>query len=207
MMIDYKRVIIGLFVSLLVFLVGVIAKQRDIIRETRNLYNIELQNVEAYRLQNDSNLNVIGLHEMTISTLKKSNDTLDMKLVEAYKKLKIKDSKIEALSYQSSIVSKTDTLLINDTIFVENYSLDTIVGDKWYNLDLHLKYPSFIEITPTFESERYVIINSKKVYNGKKSWLFFINWFKKKHTIIEVDIDERNPYIKNKANRYVKVVK
>ena len=92
-------------------------------------------------------------------------------------------------------------------MFVKDVAIDTIIGDNWYNLNLKLKYPSTIMVSPTFVSEQYVIINNAKVYNKKPSKIFFIRWFQKKHNIVEVNIKEKNPYIKNKESKFIKVLK
>jgi hypothetical protein len=53
----------------------------------------------------------------------------------------------------------------------------------------------------------YVVINNKKEYNKKPSKIFFIRWFQKKHLVTEVNVEERNPYIKSKENKFIKINK
>ena len=105
------------------------------------------------------------------------------------------------------VAYKTDTIQMPDTIFVPEAHVDTLIGDKWYNLRLRLDYPSTIVASPTFNSEQYVVINSKKEYNKKPSKIFFIRWFQKKHTVVEVNVEEKSPYITNKENKFIKILK
>ena len=139
--------------------------------------------------------------------LRNSNDSLDKKLVEVLNKLKIKDSKVEYVQYQTKVIHKTDTLNVRDTIFVPEAHVDTILGDKWYSLAITLDYPSLIEVSPTFNSEQYVVINTSKVYDKKPSKIFFIRWFQKKHTVVEVNVEEKSPYVTNKDNKFIKILK
>ena len=72
---------------------------------------------------------------------------------------------------------------------------------------MSLRYPATFVVTPTFNSERYVLISTKKVYNNKPSKVFFIRWFQKKHIEVSVDIKEKNPYITINKQKYVEVIK
>ena len=173
----------------------------------KELYNKELQNVEAYRASNSGLEGEIREYKMTMDDLRSSKDSIDKKLAKMVDELKIKDKRIEYLQYQTSQASKTDTVKLSDTIFVNNLKVDTLMGDQWYRLRLQLSYPSTVVITPTFNSEKYVIINTKKEYNKTPSKIFFIRWFQKKHTVVEVNVEEKSPYIVNKENKFIKILK
>ena len=144
---------------------------------------------------------------MTMDDLRASKDSLDRKLVEVVESLKIKDKKIEYLQYQAQTIHKTDTIQMSDTIFVPEAHVDTLIGDKWYSLRLKLDYPSTIIASPKFNSEQYVVINTRKEYSKKPSKLFFIRWFQKKYTVVEVNVEEKSPYIMNKENKFIKILK
>ena len=132
---------------------------------------------------------------------------LDKKLTATMKELKVKDNKIKDLQYQLTQASRTDTITVTDTIFREDVSIDTTFGDAWYNMHLQLKYPSTIITAPTFNSEQYVYIYNTKVYNTKPSKCFFINWFKKKHTVTEVRVEEKSPYINIIQQKFIEINK
>lgn len=177
----------------------------------KELYNRELANVEAYEQKNAGLNGEIREFKYTIDELRTSKDSIHQKLLEMTDKLKIKDKNISYLQYHTSVVHKTDTVRIKgDTIFQEkliSQPIDTVIGDKWYNMKLKLEYPSTIVTSPTFNSEKYVIVHLKKEYNKKPSKCFFIRWFQKKHWVTEVTVVENNPYIDNKESRFINVVK
>ena len=195
-----------LFVVVLLIL-GLFIRQRCLLNKYKNLYNKELQNVEAYRFSNSGLEGAVREYQMTMDDLRASKDSIDIKLADAIDELKIKDKKINYLQYHTSTIYKTDTIQISDTLFVPTAHVDTLLGDKWYNLKLKLDYPSTIVVSPTFNSEMYVVINNKKEYNKKPSKIFFIRWFQKKHLVTEVNVEEKNPYIKNKSSKFIKITK
>lgn len=174
----------------------------------KQLYDVELQNVRAYQADNSSLNNEKRQFLYTIDALKYSLDSVDQKLLQATKELKIKDKNIKQLQYQKNIITRADTIKIKgDTIFRDIEPIDTTVGDKWYNLNLQLRFPSTIVVNPTFMSEQYVVTHVKKEYVNKPSKWFFIRWFQKKHTVVEIDILERNPYIQNKEFKQIEIIK
>lgn len=190
-----------------VFIIGSFVHQSSELKKYKNLYNKELQNVEAYRFSNSCLEDEIREYQMTMDDLRRSKDSIDIKLVSVVDELKLKDKKINYLQYHTSTIYRTDTIQIKDTILTPKAHIDTLIGDKWYSLKLKLDYPSTLVVTPTFSSEMYVVINNKKEYNKTPSKIFFIRWFQKKHLVTEVNIEEKNPYIKNKSNKFIKITK
>lgn len=200
---DYGYIIA---VSVVLFASGLFLHQRKLIRDYKNLYNKELQNVEAYRIDNSSLKDDARQYQMTIDDLKSSNDSIDKKLVEMAEELKIKSNKIQYMQYQTKTIYKTDTLQLKDTLFLSEAHLDTLIGDKWYSLRLKLDYPSTVVASPVFNSEQYVIINTEKEYNKKPSKWFFIRWFQKKHTVVKINVRENSPYVTNKEKKFIKII-
>lgn len=201
-----KYIYLSLAIGLVVLLSATFKMYSDL-QKYKALYARELNNVEAYdRLHSDMQEEI---HEfkITMDELKASKDSINKKLIRTVDSLKIKGKNVQYLQYNTSIIQKTDTIVMNDTIFRDPVNVDTIVGDYWYNMKLSLKYPSTIITEPTFKSEKQVIISTKKEYNNKPSKIFFIRWFQKKHNVVTVDVVESNPYIENKENRFIKVVK
>ena len=196
-----------ILIGIIIFISSLFVLQYLEVKKYKELYNKELQNVEAYRINNSSLQNKVRQYSMTIDDLRSSQDSIDKKIIEVVDELKIKDKKIEYLQYQASCISKTDTVRLADTIFISNTDIDTTILDNWFKLNLKLSYPSTIVVSPTFNSEQYVVINSKKEYNKKPSKFFFIRWFQKKHWVTEVDVIEKNPYIDVKQQKYIKVIK
>lgn len=176
-------------------------------KKYEEMYKTELNNNKAYQLSNSELKNTCKEFEMTMASLRQSNDSIDKKLIKAVDELKLKDKKIEYLQYHKTIITKTDTLRLKDSIFIPDVHIDTLIGDSWYNLNLKLEYPSTIVASPSFVSEKTIIAHSKKEYVNKKSKIFFIRWFQKKYNTVEINIRENNPYIQNKNTKFVKILK
>lgn len=172
-------------------------------------YERELSNVRAYEANSWALKNEIKEYQFTIDEMKNSQDSLNQEMLKVAKQLGIKDKNIQYLQYHKTTAVRIDTIrLKGDTIFKETVNnIDTVVGDEWYNLHLNLNYPSTIIASPTFNSEKYVIINTKKEYNSKPSKFFLIRWFQKKHWVTVVTIKENNPYIEEKEQKFIKIVK
>lgn len=202
-----KRYLYTLIFAAVTIMAGFIYDQVRLASKYKELYNKELQNVEAYRASNSGLEGEIRQYQMSMDDLRASKDSLDMKLVEAIDGLKVKDKYIEYLQYQSTVAHKVDTVNLKDTIFVQDILVDTVLSDNWYRLELGLRYPSSIIVSPTFNSEKTIIVNSKKVYNKTPSKIFFIRWFQKKHWVTEVTVEEKSPYITNKSQKFIKVIK
>ena len=128
-----------------------------------------------------------------------------MKVVQ--KELGIKDKRLQQLQYEVSHAQRTDTIILKDTLFRDpQLGLDTIVGDKWFKTNLHLEFPSTIALKPEIELERYTFINGKRETVNPPKKFFLFRWFQKKHTVVEVNVREMNPYVKNKTQRFIQII-
>ena len=112
------------------------------------------------------------------------------------------------LPARSTVCDSTHNAPLKDTIFKDiGFQLDTVLGDKWYNVALSMRYPSTLSVTPSLTSEKYVIASTVKKPIGEPKKFFILRWFQKKYTTVEVDILERNPYIINEQEKFIEVVK
>lgn len=183
---------------------------------TYNLYkqNIRLQenlsvaitNEKAYISENSSLKEESRVFKFTVDQLTYYNDSLTQSMEKVRKELKIKDKNIKQMQYLLSEASKRDTIVFKDTIFTNSVSIDTIVGDKWYNLKLRLRYPSTVIANPTFVSEKYIMVSMRKetIDPPKKNWL--LRLFQKKHRVAEVEVVEKNPYINSEKQRFIEII-
>lgn len=165
------------------------------------------ENNKAYQkevtiLEGNSNM-----YKLTIEQLEYFNDSITNKLKEAKEQLEIKDKNLKQLQYINANTSKTDTIIMRDTIFKDNLNIDTTLQDRWYNLDLSLKYPGTIIVNPTFNNETMIFVSSKKetIKPPKKWWIQRI--FQKKHTVINIDVVENNPYTNVKNQKFIEIIK
>lgn len=170
-------------------------------------YSIAQSNMKAYVSFLDSSKADNRVLQLTVEELNYYKDSILQQMVKIKKELNIKDKNIKSLQYMLSKASRNDTIVFRDTIFRNDLKVDTILGDEWYQLKLGLRYPNIINVNPNFNSEKFVLINySKETINPpKKCWL--LRLFQKKHKVIRVEVIERNPYIINKQNRFIEIVK
>lgn len=169
--------------------------------------SIVTSNQKAFIAENSSLKNESRAFKFTVEQLNYYNDSILQKMNEVRKELKIKDKNLKQMQYLLSVSTKKDTVLFTDTIFRDkSLALDTIIGDKWYNIRLELKYPNLIYTEPTFTSEKYIIVNKKKETVNPPKKFFLFRWFQRKHWVMEVHIKEKNPYIKEIDNKFVEII-
>ena len=150
-------------------------------------------------------LNIV--YKVTMDQIKNSKDSVDIKLLKYSKESKIKDSKIQTLTYLSQRTIKGDTVRLSDTIFVKKFKLDTIIGDKWITKRLHLEYPNIISIQDSIRNEILYIISSKKETIKPPRKCFILRWFQAKQILLEINIKNSNPYIINDKVKVIEIVK
>ena len=169
--------------------------------------SISASNEKAFIAENSSLKNENRAFKFTVEQLNYYNDSILEKMNEVRKELKIKDKNLKQLQYLLSVSTKKDTVLFTDTIFKDKgLALDTIIGDKWYNIRLGLKYPNLIYTEPTFTSEKYIVVNKKRETVNPPRKFFLFRWFQKKHCVMEVYIKEKNPYIEEINNKFVEII-
>ena len=195
---------IGILAALILMVCVSIRKCQDI----QDKLDIATANIKAYDMQLSDEKGKNTAYQFTIDQLNYFQDSILTELNATRKELKIKDSKLKSLQYISSSFSKTDTVVIEDTIFKDTaFSLDTIIGDDWYSVNLGLKYPSTIAVTPEFKSVKHVVISTKKETVNPPKKFFLFRWFQRKHQVIQVDVVEKNPYSGDSESRYIEIIK
>ena len=169
--------------------------------------SILVSNEKVFIAENSSLKDENRVFKFTVEQLNYYNDSILQKMNDVRKELKIKDNNLRQMQYLLSVSTKKDTILFTDTIFKDKgLALDTIIGDKWYNIRLGLKYPNLVYTKPTFTSEKYIIVNKKKETINPPKKFFLFRWFQRKHWVMEVHIKEKNPYIKEINNKFVEII-
>ena len=170
--------------------------------------NIKLRNdwsqsENNYKASNEKNLS----YQLTLEQMKLSSDSLDIKLNEFKKKNGLKDSKINSLMIIIDSLKKQDTIRFTDTIFVKYLKIDTIIGDKWIKKKLKLRYPNIITIDEEIYNEKNISwVNRRETIDPPKNF-FLCRWFQPRHTIVEITIQDLNPYFKTKEFKYNTIIK
>ena len=205
MVTKYIRIIVSaLLVSLAIGSYVLYNKNQSLKEEL----SISISNEKAFIAENSSLKEENRVFKFTVEQLNYYNDSILQKMNDVRKELKIKDKDLKQMQYLLSEATKKDTIVFRDTLFREpTLDIDTLVGDKWYQMRLGLKYPSTITTDPKFVSEKYIMVDYKKetINPPKKCWL--LRLFQKKHTILEVNVIEKNPYIENKNSKFIEVIK
>jgi hypothetical protein len=203
-MVRYIRYIGALLIFLLA--VGAYILYNDN-RTLKEELSVSIANQKAFVAENSSLKEENKVFKFTVEQLNYYNDSILQKMNDVKKELKIKDKNLKQMQYLLSVSTKKDTVLFTDTIFRDkSLVLDTIIGDRWYNIRLGLKYPNLIYTEPTFTSEKYIIVNKKKETVNPPKKFFLFRWFQRKHWVMEVHIKEKNPYIKEINNKFVEII-
>lgn len=176
------------------------------IQNQKEEISIAYTNLKAFEEEKDSLSNTSRVFRYTIEELKASKDSLNKQLLETKKRLKIKDRNLKYLEYQLSKASKVDTVVFKDTIFINNVRIDTTFGDRWYNLKLGLYSPNTIIVEPTFNSEKTVVGFYEKETIKPPKKFFLWRLFQRKHKVVKITIEEKNPYIIQGKERYIEIV-
>ena len=92
-------------------------------------YSTSIENIKAYDAELSGLTNDTKVYKLTIEQLNYFNDSITKKMNEVRKELGIKDSKIKQMQYKLSHIEKSDSLTLPDTIFVNSFKLDTIIGE------------------------------------------------------------------------------
>lgn len=195
---------IAVIAMLFMLLFGFIQRSNQLHREL----DTALGNIKAYNNELSSLKTGAIAYQFTIDQLNHYQDSILQELNETRKNLKIKDKNLKALQYVASSFSKTDTIMLKDTIFKEPaFSLDTIIGDEWYKVKIGMKYPSTLVVNPKFKSKKHITVSSKRETVNPPKKFFLFRLFQKKHTVVEVNVVEKDPYVENEVTKYIEIIK
>lgn len=191
-------IIILILISLIGGVVSYITIKSN--RSLRDNWSVSENN---YKASNQKNL----AYQLTVEQINNSKDSLDKKLVEFKKRNGLKDSKINSLMIIIDSLRKQDTIRLKDTIFVKDLKIDTIIGDKWIKKKLKLRYPNIIIIDEEIYNEKNISWSNRRETIDTPKKFFLCRWFQKKQTVVEIKIEDLNPYFKTKEFKYNTIIK
>lgn len=169
--------------------------------------SVSVSNEKAYVAENSDLNEKNRVFQFTIDQLQYSNDSLNRKIMSVVREADIKDRNIRSLQYQLEHFSKTDTIVLRDTIFRDpTFRLDTCIMDEWNTSCISLAYPGQVGISNSYVNEKYIIVNSKRE-PIRPHKCKFVNFFRKKHTVLEIDVIDKNPYVETERQRFVEIIK
>ena len=196
---------IGIIVTF-ILLIGLVILQSVRFNNKVAQYEIAVSNNKAYEAQLDVLKEESKVFQFSVEQLKHLNDSTIKELDSVRKQLGIKDKQIQQMSKVKEKVYIVDTLIINDTIFENpSFSLDTCLGDEWYQNCFHLAYPNEIssQIDINTDTDCFIHASRETINPPCKTWIARL--FQKKHTVIHVTVRENNPYAKVKECKFIKV--
>lgn len=176
------------------------------ISSLNNQLNTSTANEMALQDRLTSAQNDMVVYSNTIINLKHSKDSTVQELIKTKEKLKIKDKELLAMGSMNTTITVHDTCTLHDTIFREDFRLDTTLADNWKTIQLGLRYPDTINIGCEVKSDKDVFVTVEKEFVDTPSKCFFIRWFQKKQNVIRVKIDEKNPFVTNTQNVFIRVL-
>ena len=194
-----------LAIVVLVAIIGVMWQQ---VKYANEKWEVATANMKAYDAQLAAEGEKNIALQLTVDQLGYFKDSVLQELDNTRKQLKIKDKNLKALQAVKSGFTKRDTITMRDTLFKEpKLAIDTLIGDKWYNVRLGLKYPSMIAVQPYFNSEKHIVVSSKKETVNPPKKFFLFRWFQKRHVVLKIDVIEKNPYVDSESSKYVEIIK
>ena len=198
------------FIAAIVVLFATVGFMWKQVRDANEKWKVSEGNVKAYASMFDNSKKQNAALLLTVDQLEYFKDSVLQELDATRKELKVKDKDLKALQQVKSSFTRTDTITITqvDTLFKEpSLAIDTVLGDEWYKLDLGLKYPSTIAVKPYFKSEKHIVVSSKKETVNPPKKFFLFRWLQKKHRVVHIDVEEKNPYVSGETTRYVEIIK
>lgn len=200
-----SKVILFLTITCVVLLVltGGLYRSNE---KNKEKYLIEINNKKALERSNEEQKLQFKL---TLEELRCSADSLNQRINDLLKENKIKQKKIASLQYMLDTFSRTDSMVLKDTIFRDpEFRLDTLIQDSpYYNCKLSLQYPSFISISPSFTNEKLVTFSYVKETIKPRKKFFLCYWFQKKHIVCQIEVINTNPYIEGRVERFIEIIK
>lgn len=178
----------------------------------QKIYNLNvsldnsINNVKAYAAENSGLIESNRVFKLSIEQMEYYKDSLILEMKKIANENGIKDKKIKALQYQLEHFVKRDTIILRDTIFKEpGFVLDTCLIDEWNKSCLHLEYPGVITLDNEYKNDKYITLNAHKEPVKPRKW-FLPRWFTRKHTVVEILIIDKNPYVTTPQQRYIEVI-
>ena len=201
---QYKNI---LSVVVLLLLIGTLIYQNNALKNTRADYSVLANNNKALQLENTELQDGVLVYQFRIDQMEYFNDSINQKLDSVIKVNGLQKNKIKQLQYLQTQTSKTDTILLKDTVFREGVNIDTTLVQPGYSLNLKLTYPNKIQTTPIFYNDMYTVFSYQKQTIEPPKKFFLLRWFQRKHTVVTVDVYNTNPYVSIKNKRFIEIMK
>ena len=163
------------------------------------------EKIEYLEVNNKSLQMTNTLYHSNIDDLINSNDSLGDRLSKSLKELKIKPKQVKEVITTSQNIEVIKEIKLKDTIFVNNFKLDTIIGDKMTNVNLKMSYPNKLSYSFEIINHQDILTEEYKSHLNPKDW--FWNLFRKKKTFIRIWTINDNPNITTSQTKIIHLEK
>ena len=185
--------------------------QNNTIKNINEDYKTASLNLKAYvdlnsKLQEDS-IERSRVFQLTVDQFSQYSDSLLVEMNKYRKKLKVKDKEIQSLQYIASNTRVDTFIKLKDTVLIQGTKIDTTLEDKWFSIDVKLRYPDTLRVSPSFKNELFAAIHTTRETVEPPKKFFIARWFQKKQTIIVADIEDKNPYTEFTQQRFIQITK
>lgn len=202
----YKLIKWAIYLLIVLGVIMTIIIMHNQIQSLTDQLSVSVSNEKAYAAENSDLNEKNRVFQFTISQLQYSNDSLSVKMMDIVRENSIKERDIQSLQYQLEHFEKTDTIILRDTIFRDpTFRLDTCIMDEWNTSCISLAYPGQIGISNSYVNEKYIIVNSKRE-PIRPHKCGFVNFFRKKHTVLEIEVIDKNPYVETERQRFIEII-
>lgn len=188
-------------VAILVLAVAILIKRVSSLSTDRDNY---AATAKAYAQEREAYDGSSRVFRMTIDELEASRDTLMMKLDSMRTEAKVKDKQLKSMHWRETVVEKTDTIWLKDSIFLAD--LDTTLSDGWTTTKVHIGRPNEVAVNVKVRNETTLIVRSRKETVKPPKRFFLFRLFQRKHTVVEVEAIEGNPHCTERSRRHVEII-
>lgn len=185
--------------------------QNSTIKSINEDYKTASLNLKAYidlnsKLVEDS-IERNRVFKLTVDQFSQYSDSLLVEMNNYRNKLKVKDKEIQSLQYIASNTRVDTFIKLKDTVLIKGTKIDTTIQDKWFSMDVKLRYPDTLRISPSFKNEIFVAIHTTRETVEPPKKFFIARWFQKRQTIVVADVEDKNPYTTLGAQRFIQITK
>lgn len=142
------------------------------------------------------------MFNQTLNEFKNSTDSINRRMHNLLKQQDKKLKNLETALYHVTEVDTTLTKIINiptmpdTTLDLSNEHITNIIKLS----------PTLVSSKVSLEDELIGSFDYKRETVKPPHKFFLFRWFQKRHTIVEADIMHTNPIIKNKSQRFIKII-
>lgn len=190
-------ILLGVAVYVLIKRVQAVAEQRDdyalVAKAYAGVSDKEREDAVVFRLRADE--------------LAASKDSLLQRMDSLRRALGVRDRRLRAMHFRSTVVEKTDTfwVAVPDTVYA--LAIDTVLDDGWVRTSLLVEEDGRVTLGTRVRNETTIVVKAERETVRPPRRFFLFRLFQRKQTVVRVVATEGNPWCETKEVRSVEIVK